>query len=144
MPARQVSRRSAALCRCALLPAPFVCGSFALIPGYDRPDNLSGPQAAHVTQRPALRHIVFFSAKDKADIPAIVEGLSLLGQIPHSSFFEVRRNTQNDALSSEVDVVVYAEFDSAEAMARYKADPIYQKAIDIVRPLRDLRIAADI
>jgi len=97
-----------------------------------------------VTHRPTLRHIVFFSARDKADIPRIVEGLSLLGQIPHSSFFEVKRNTRSDALSEEVDVVVYAEFDSAEAMARYKADPIYQQSIDIVRPLRELRIAADI
>ncbi|WP_146584949.1 Dabb family protein [Puniceibacterium confluentis] len=97
-----------------------------------------------MTQRPTLRHIVFFSARDKADIPRIVEGLSLLAQIPHSSFFEVQRNTQSDALSSEVDVVVYAEFDSAEAMAAYKADPLYQKSIDLVRPLRDLRIAADI
>ncbi len=82
------------------------------------------PQADSVTSRPTLRHIVFFSARNKADIPRIVEGLSLLGRIPHSSHFEVRRNTQSDALSSEVDVVVYAEFNSAEAMAAYKADPI--------------------
>ena len=40
--------------------------------------------------------------------------------------------------------MVDAEFDFAEAMAAYKADPIYQQSIDIVRPLRDLRIAADI
>jgi hypothetical protein len=126
------------------LPAPQLCAFFPTIPGYDKPEYLSGAQAAHVTHRPSLRHIVFFSARDKADIPAIVEGLSLLGQIPHSAYFEVRRNTQNDALSSEVDVVVYAEFDSAEAMAAYKSDPIYQRSIDIVRPLRDLRIAADI
>ncbi|MGY9048303.1 MAG: Dabb family protein [Rhodobacterales bacterium] len=97
-----------------------------------------------MTQRPTLRHIVFFSAKDKADIHKIVEGLSLLAQIPHSSFFEVQRNTQSDQLSSEVDVVVYAEFESEEAMEAYKADPIYQQSIDLVRPLRDLRIAADI
>ncbi|SNR66115.1 Dabb family protein [Puniceibacterium sediminis] len=97
-----------------------------------------------MTHRPTLRHIVFFSARDKGDIPKIVEGLSLLGKIPHSSHFEVCRNTQSDALSAEVDVVVYAEFESAEAMAAYKADPIYQKSIDIVRPLRELRIAADI
>lgn len=97
-----------------------------------------------MTHRPTLRHIVFFSARDKADIPKIVEGLSLLAQIPHASLFEVRRNTRSDALSGEVDVVVYAEFESAEAMAAYKADPIYQQSIDIVRPLRELRIAADI
>ncbi|MBI6628575.1 Dabb family protein [Pontibaca salina] len=97
-----------------------------------------------MTQRPAIRHIVFFSAKDKTDIPRIVAGLEQLGKIPYSKVFEVRRNTQSDALSNEVDVVVYAEFASAEDLAKYKADPIYQKSIETVRPLRDLRIAADI
>ncbi len=93
--------------------------------------------------RPAIRHVVFFSAKDKADLPRIVEGLSLLGRIPDADCFEVRQNTRNDTLSGEVDVVVYAEFASAEALAAYKAHPLYQQSIDIVRPLRDLRIAAD-
>ncbi|WP_298296916.1 Dabb family protein [uncultured Litoreibacter sp.] len=94
--------------------------------------------------RPAIRHIVFFSAKDKSDVPAIVAGLSELGNIPHSQVFEVRENTQSDALSGEVDVVVYAEFASAADMAAYKAHPIYAEAITVVRPLRELRIAADI
>ncbi|MCY4337126.1 MAG: Dabb family protein [Litoreibacter sp.] len=94
--------------------------------------------------RPAIRHIVFFSAKDRADLPKIVAGLEELGKIPHSKVFEVRENTQADALSSEVDVVVYAEFASAADLAAYKADPIYAQAIKVVRPLRELRIAADI
>ena len=96
-----------------------------------------------MTDRPNLRHVVFFSAKDKADIPRIVAGLELLSEIPHSSAFEVRQNTQSDALSSEVDVVVYAEFKSAEALAAYKAHPLYELSIKAVRPLRDIRIAAD-
>ena len=96
-----------------------------------------------MTARPVLRHVVFFSAKDKADIPRIVKGLELLSGIPHSSFFEVRQNTQSDALSSEVDVIVYAEFDGPDALAAYKADPLYEAAIKAVRPLRDMRIAAD-
>ena len=96
-----------------------------------------------MTDRPTLRHVVFFSAKDKADIPRIVAGLKLLADIPHSSAFEVRQNTQSDALSTEVDVVVYAEFANAEALAAYKADPLYEAAIKAVRPLRDMRIAAD-
>jgi hypothetical protein len=90
-----------------------------------------------------IRHVVFFSAKDKADIPRIVDGLSLLGKIPHTDSFEVRENTRNDILSGEVDVVVYAEFTNQEALTAYKSHPIYQEAIDIVRPLRELRIAAD-
>ncbi len=86
---------------------------------------------------------MFFSAKDKADIPRIVAGLELLAGIPHSSLLEVRQNTQSDALSSEIDVIVYAEFDSADALAAYKADPLYEASIKAVRPLRDMRIAAD-
>ena len=31
----------------------------------------------------------------------------------------------------------------AEALAAYKAHPIYQESIDIVRPLRDMRVPAD-
>jgi len=42
-----------------------------------------------------------------------------------------------------VDVIVYAEFESAEALAAYKAHPLYEASIKAVRPLRDLRIAAD-
>lgn len=93
--------------------------------------------------RSFIRHVVFFSAKDRKDLPQIVEGLSRLGGIPHSERFEVVENSRADALSSEVDVVVYAEFTDAEALAAYKAHPIYQEAIALVRPLRDLRIAAD-
>ena len=96
-----------------------------------------------MSDRPKIRHVVFFSSKDQADIPRIVEGLSILGNIPHSDFFEVRKNIREDALSGEVDVVVYAEFASDEALSAYKAHPLYLEAINIVRPLRDLRIAAD-
>ncbi|UWQ17951.1 Dabb family protein [Jannaschia sp. M317] len=96
-----------------------------------------------MSDRTFIRHTVFFSARDKADVGRIVEGLSMLAAIPHSRTFEVVENSQVDALSSEVDVVVYAEFDDAAALAAYKAHPIYQQAIDVVRPLRDLRIAAD-
>ncbi len=96
-----------------------------------------------MSDRPTLRHVVFFSAKEKADIPRIVEGLQMLADIPHSTLFEVRQNTRDDALSSEVDVVVYAEFESADALAAYKADPLYEASIKAVRPLRDMRIAAD-
>ncbi len=96
-----------------------------------------------MTDRPTLRHVVFFSAKDKADVPRILEGLQLLSGIPHAAFFEVRENRQRDALSSEVDVIVYAEFDSEEALAAYKAHPLYEASIKAVRPLREMRVAAD-
>ncbi|MEP2640772.1 Dabb family protein [Roseobacter sp.] len=93
--------------------------------------------------RPNIRHVVFFSAKNQADVPRVLEGLSLLADIPHSDFFEVRENTRDDALSGEVDIIVYAEFASHDALTAYKSHPLYQESIRVVRPLRDLRIAAD-
>jgi len=43
-----------------------------------------------------------------------------------------------------VDFVVYAEFDSQDDLDAYKAHPVYARAIELVKPLRDMRIAADI
>lgn len=90
-----------------------------------------------------IRHIVFFTAKDQADLGRIVDGLELLGQIPHSEHFEVGRNSRVDQFGNEVDVIVYAEFADEAALAAYKAHPIYAEATRRVRPLRELRYAAD-
>lgn len=91
-----------------------------------------------------IRHIVFFSARRREDVEVIRSGLFRLAAIPHSSRFEVSLNSKVDPLSDEVDVVVYAEFADAEALAAYKADPIYAEATRQVRPLRELRYSADI
>lgn len=96
-----------------------------------------------MSQRSFIRHVVLFSAKDQADVARIRDGLSMLKDIPHASVFEVVQNNRVDALSGEIDVVVYAEFVDDAALQAYKAHPIYQQAIEVVRPLRDLRIAAD-
>lgn len=91
-----------------------------------------------------IRHIVFFSATDPADIERIREGLMMLADIPHAAHFEVGRNLQSDAINGErVDLVVYAEFEDEAALAAYKSHPIYADCITHVRPLRELRIAAD-
>jgi hypothetical protein len=87
--------------------------------------------------------VVLFSAVDKNDVERIVDGLSLLRKIPQASVFEVVKNSRVDELSGEVDVIVYAEFVDDAALQAYKAHPIYQQAIDVVRPLREMRIAAD-
>ena len=107
------------------------------------PSHRKTGKTAALTERPALRHVVFFSARDKADIPRVVAGLESLARIPHAQVFEVRRNTGTDIWSDEIDVVVYAEFASPEALDAYRADPIYEEATAAVRPLRELRIAAD-
>ena len=96
-----------------------------------------------LSDRTFIRHVVLFSAADKKDVKRIVDGLSSLKDIPHSSVFEVRENTHVDALSGEIDVIVYAEFQDEAALRAYKADPIYQDTISVVRPLREIRIAAD-
>lgn len=46
-------------------------------------------------------------------------------------------------MGNDVDVIVYAEFDDAEALAAYKADPIYAESTRTVRPMRDIRYSAD-
>jgi hypothetical protein len=90
-----------------------------------------------------IRHIVFFSARDAKDIETIRAGLSVLTAIPHATCLEIGENVRTDQLGTEVDLVVYGEFADEAALAAYKAHPDYQRSIDIVRPLRELRIAAD-
>lgn len=90
-----------------------------------------------------IRHVVFFSSKKAEDIDRIVDGLSMLAAIPTLRHFEVSRNRNEDRFGNDVDVVVYAEFDSEAALKSYRAHQIYQDCIKIVRPLRDMRIAAD-
>ncbi len=91
-----------------------------------------------------IRHIVFFTARTAGNLDAIVAGLELLATIPHARHFEVTRNSKVDQIGNDVDVVVYAEFDDAAALAAYKAHPVYAEATRLVRPLREVRLAADV
>jgi len=90
-----------------------------------------------------IRHIVLFTAKGLGDIRCIEEGLALLATNPHARHLEVGRNLKRDGSSTEVDVVVYGEFDDEEALAAYKAHPIWAEATRRVRPLREMRVVAD-
>jgi len=91
-----------------------------------------------------IRHIVFFSAKDPADLDRIEAGLQLLQGIEAASRLEIRRNLACDQLGNEIQIVVYGEFADRAAFDAYKADPLYAEATRVVRPLRELRFAADI
>ena len=91
-----------------------------------------------------IRHIVFFSAKRRDDLETIRDKLNALGTIPHSTLFEVSLNTKVDPLSDEIDLVVYAEFPDEAALAAYKAHPTYAETIARVRPMRELRLSADV
>ncbi|MEP1766836.1 MAG: Dabb family protein [Sulfitobacter sp.] len=101
------------------------------------------PDVPETPARGFIRHVVFFNAKDIGDLDVIIEGLSMLAQISHARLFEVSKNRHVDSFSDEVEVVVYAEFNSQTDLTAYKNHPTYQASIDAVRPLRDLRIAAD-
>lgn len=90
-----------------------------------------------------IRHIVFFSAKDKANLDTIEEGLNNLTNIPGATI-EITRNEKADQIGNDIDIVVYGEFEDIEALNAYKAHPLYEKSTSIVRPLRELRFAADI
>lgn len=90
-----------------------------------------------------IRHIVFFTAKDKAHVDKIVDGLSVLAKIPHARRLEVARNRKSDRLGNKIDVIVYGEFDDEVELEAYKAHELYQESIRQVRPLRELRLAAD-
>lgn len=86
---------------------------------------------------------MFFSARRPEDVDTIIDGLSRLRRIPHARRLEVARNGKVDQLGNDVDVVVYSEFDGPAELAAFKAHPIYAEAVSIVRPLRELRLAAD-
>lgn len=91
-----------------------------------------------------LRHIVFFSVTHSDDLDRVQKMLSNLATIPTVKHLEVRRNIRRDQLSSEVDLVVYGEFEDEAALEAYKAHPTYAETTRLVRPLRDIRIAADV
>ena len=90
-----------------------------------------------------IRHIVFFSARDRGRLAEIEAGLAVLKDIPHARRLEIARNAKHDRLSGEVDLVVYGEFDDLGSLDLFKEHPLYQRSIELVRPLRELRIAAD-
>lgn len=91
-----------------------------------------------------IRHIVFFSVTDPARQQFVREQLLQLGTIPGAKNFEVNTNLKVDGFDNSVDLVVYCEFDTAAALAAYKAHPTYAEITAIVRPLRELRFAADV
>jgi quinol monooxygenase YgiN len=90
-----------------------------------------------------IRHIVFFSVRNHDDLERVRAGLSVLTAIPQASRLEIGENLRSDQLGSEVDLVVYGEFADEAALDAYKAHPNYQRSIEIVRPLREMRMAAD-
>lgn len=98
---------------------------------------------ADIPERGFIRHVVFFTAKDRSDLPEIIAGLQILGGIPAVRNFEVRASSNTDPLTERVDVVVYGEFADEAALTAYRSHALYAESIRRVRPLRDTRVAAD-
>ena len=91
-----------------------------------------------------IRHIVFFTAKKEEDKEKIYNGLLNLTKIPHCIHIEIGVNTRHDPVSQgSPDFIVYGEFESDEQLELFKDHALYKKSTRIVRPLRDMRIAAD-
>ncbi|WP_026785036.1 Dabb family protein [Pleomorphomonas koreensis] len=91
-----------------------------------------------------IRHVVYFSVRSEADRDKVLGGLRLLEANPHALHLEVGENLKLDSLGNDVDFVVYGEFEDEAALEAFKAHPVYQASVAAVRPIRDLRIAADI
>ncbi|MBI1340526.1 Dabb family protein [bacterium] len=91
-----------------------------------------------------IRHIVFFTLKPESDRAAVIARLEQLATIPGSTRFDVRANLKADQIGNEIDVVVYAEFPDLAALTAYKLHPVYAATTKAVRPLRELRFAADV
>ncbi len=91
-----------------------------------------------------IRHIVLFNAKEEKDIDAVYNGLKKLESIEGNWLLTITKNKKVDQIANDVDVVVYGEFPNEDALRSYKSHPIYEECIQIVRPLRDMRVAVDI
>lgn len=91
-----------------------------------------------------IRHIVFFSLKQASQTEDVVRKLSRLGTIPGSTLFKVTPSLKADQIANEVDIVVYGEFPDLDALHAYKRHPTYAEVTASVRPLREMRFAADV
>lgn len=113
-------------------------------PCYRRsPARVRRTRTSNRNARPVIRHIVFFTVPERANLEAVLQGLSILTGIPHARRLEIGTNIRADRFDGRIDVVVHGEFDDEQALAAYHAHPLYQQSIDRVKPLRGERFAAD-
>lgn len=90
-----------------------------------------------------IRHVVMFTLQASDSLGVVRAALQRLATIPHVLSLEVAENLKTDLIGNEIDLVVHAVFKDRAALDAYHRHPIYQEAIDAVRPLRDQRVAAD-
>lgn len=97
-----------------------------------------------------IRHIVMFELKDEYEGRGKNENMSLakrtlesLADIEWVDQLSVHINKKSDPWSKEIDIVLEAEFENIEKLKKYQDDTLYQKSIDIVKPLRKNRWVVD-
>jgi heme-degrading monooxygenase HmoA len=90
-----------------------------------------------------IRHIVFFTCIE-ANKVAVFQELKTLETIQGNWTLQVTENLKIDQFANDIDFVVYGEFPDEQAIKKFKSSPIYNEATKNVRPLRDLRFAADV
>jgi quinol monooxygenase YgiN len=91
-----------------------------------------------------IRHIVFFSVTQKDQLATVEAALRQLATIPFADCLTVGRNMRIDKFSSEIDLVVYGEFKDQAALEAFHEHPVYKESVKVVRPMREIRVAADI
>lgn len=89
-----------------------------------------------------IRHIVFFTVR-KENHEAVRAGLSRLTGISHATKLEIGENLKRDQWGNEVDFIVYGEFETEADLAAFQQHPDYQFSTETVKPLREMRFAAD-
>ena len=89
-----------------------------------------------------VKHIVLYTLKEGVDkdqaVAIIKEQLEpLVGKIPGLLHMEIRRAFRG------MDYALYSEFESAQALSDYTANPLHQEAKTHFAHLLESRVAAD-
>ena len=89
-----------------------------------------------------IRHVVMWKLKNPADAPHFKAQLdTCIDLVPGMRTFEVATRTpEHDA---NCDVVLYSEFEDADALAAYQNHPHHQQISIMLGALRDTRSVLD-
>ena len=89
-----------------------------------------------------VKHIVMYRLKEGVDKPEAVKLIAsvlepLVGKIPGLLYMEVRQAYQG------MDYALYSEFESREAVTKYREHPLHLEAKSHFAHMLDTRVSAD-
>ncbi|WP_158089487.1 Dabb family protein [Magnetofaba australis] len=95
-----------------------------------------------------IHHYVFWEIQGEgeekiANVRTIKHALESMGHIPGVLSLEVSLNAKVDALSKEIDLMLYTTHVDWADLEAYQAHSEHKKVIEIVRPRRKNRWAVD-